>query len=67
MWWAETLCGDAEDFPFCGVSLLAGGGEEILGVFVAGTSAARDAWIVEERLHEKLEKAPVGPNRNGVQ
>ena len=26
-----TLCGDAEDFDFCGVSLLAGGGEESWG------------------------------------
>ncbi len=61
-----TLCGDAEDFDFCGVSSLAGGGDEIVLVFVAGTPAARDVWIVEERLHEKLKEAPVGSNRNGA-
>ena len=40
--------------------------EEILGVFMAGIPAARDVWIVEEGLHEKIEEAQVGPNRNGA-
>ena len=57
-----TLCGDVEDFDFCGMSSLAGGGENVLGVFVVGTPAARDVCIVEEGLHEELEEAPVGPN-----
>ena len=61
-----TLCGDAEDFDFCGVSLLAGGGKEVCGVFVAGTPAARNVWIVEEGLREKLQEAPVGTNRDGA-
>ncbi len=37
-----------------------------MGVFVVGTPEARDVWIVEEWLHEKLEEAPVGQNRNGA-
>ena len=61
-----TLCGDAEDFYFCGVYSLAGGGVEVLGVFVAGTPATKDVWIVEEGLHVKLKEAPVGTNRDGA-
>ena len=49
-----TRCGDADDFDFCCVSSLVSGGEEVFGVFVAGTMAARNVWIVEEGLHEKL-------------
>ncbi len=59
-----TLCGDTEDFDFCGVSSLAGGGEGVLVVFVADTPATRDVWIVEEGLHEELKEAPVGTNRD---
>ena len=39
-----ALWGDAEDCDFGGVSSLAGDGEEILGVFVAGTPSARDVF-----------------------
>ncbi len=61
-----TLCGDAEYLDFSGVSSLAGSSENIVGVFVAGTPAARNVWIVEEGLHEKLKEAPDEPNRNGA-
>ncbi len=61
-----TPCGDAEDFDVCDVSLLAGGGEKVLGVFVAGTPMTRDVWIVEEGLHEELKEAPVGTNLDGA-
>ena len=61
-----ALWGDAENGDFCGVSPLAGDGEEILGVFVAGTPSARDVWIVKKWLHEKLEEAPIGTDRDGA-
>ena len=61
-----ALWGDAENGDFCGVSPLAGDGEEIMGVFVAGAPASRDVWIVEEGLHEDLEEAPMGTDRDGA-
>ena len=61
-----ALWGDAENCDFCGVSPLAGDGEEVLGIFVAGAPASRDVWIVEEGLHEDLEEAPTGTDRDAA-